>query len=1653
MLSRDEAEKRLKTFHIKNWEKDRLAAFGALPKGLCEVGRFLLDRDAAGKPFRNWMKRHEIEGRIKKQLSELPARDRKRIFAVLFPKLVDHLEAAWQFLGRLPYETDYDRKAFRAPGMPAAYREARFTWIGQIIGALRGYNEDITWCAAWAAHLSGYYGADQFGILLAAAIDAGGARGEEVFTILKESATNEHEIGSMGRHVSRALLVASRPEGWEFIERLLLAAQRQEGLRQVILESIDEAHPTAFRRMLRLILENNLLRFSSVVRAIDVWFGLRWDSLTPAVLKRTVETVLRYLEEPAARDEAIGKETGEPLYIALWSLAFDDAGAAIPKAAALLKGPAVERRFVAVHFLEQLGLPAARQELLACLDDEDLRIALKAYAGARSSDEESKDRPDLWDAVIRLLERTPTRRQELPALVWPWATTDADRADLAGDLVEYLGQRPATALLPYLKDMNGYGRVQTLEMLIKLKRWDAATRDAMFSLVGDRDGWVRSRALEALKKCDVTEEDAVRIEGLLTRKGSELRQGVLGLLKKQKTPQALASADRLLASKKQPQRLSGLELLRQLVEKKRAVDACRERARAYQERFPQPEEEEQLHLDAILDVKRVVPTLDDGLGLMDPSARSKPTAPQPRKVVLCTPATMACLKALDQLLIDNRRTPVTIKTYEGPEETLLGNVEYYEFPSPQAHRPIEEDLERLPLREVWEKWYADRPKGQRDRDGLELLRASVWWNRDPAEWKRLQKQFSKKWGDWLTFMLNGQTPIKLKHGALVGEIIQWLLRLHPPQGAADFLLDALETGYAMVPDDLRKKVVDLDDWRVRDRDWRTHSPIEPWWQEIESYRRLVPTAFADQHQLRLWQLMHWRDQPEPGVGRMRPDLAYLVAGFHAGQANDTDVIDQLIGPRRHSFDELERLSQPTAVELVQAPGLVPIVDRVKERILEIELARGELPTAASQPAGAIESLTGMATLFRILRTLSKKPFARNAWTSEGRTEVLTHLLQVTRPGPDETVEMFAGRVKEAGLEQDRLLQLGFAAPQWLDHIEHTVGWPGLKEGVWWFLAHMPSGRSGLGYEADDDDDWDFDDEDFDNEESQPQERRLSPWESALSERTPLSAADRRLGAVDAAWFHRVHEPLGKRRWDLLAAAAKYGCTDNSHKKAIHLAEVLLGQAKKSELIANIRDRKLKESVRLLGLFPLAEGERRQADLLARYKVLVEYRRYARSLGPMSREDAVRTSHVGLENLARTAGYPDPMRLEWAMEAAQLADLAAGPVSVTQDGVTVTLAIDAEAQPELTVRRGEKPLKAIPPAVRKQPKVAALAERRTELKRSASRVKNSLEAAMIRGDTFSAAELKQLFSHPLLRPLLEKLVLIGEGIVGFPVAQGQALEGHDGKLEPIKVGETLRIAHAHDLYSGGQWDRWQHNCFTRERVQPFKQVFRELYLVTKQEQADGNVSHRYAGQQVNPSQAMALWGSRGWVTREGVRKTFHDLGLVVEVSFRHHGWTAAQVEGLTLEGIEFRRRGDYRTIALTEVPAIIFSEVMRDCDLVVSVAHRGGVDPEASASTVEMREALLRETCSLLGISNYRIKNHHVLIDGKLANYSVHLGSAVVHRQPGGSVCIVPVHAQHRGRLFLPFADDDPRTAEVISKVLLLARDHEIQDPSILEQLR
>ena len=60
----------------------------------------------------------------------------------------------------------------------------------------------------------------------------------------------------------------------DWLCKLLKAAKLQEGLRQAICESADSGTADAFRAILRTIAEDNLIRFSSVKRAVGTWTGL-----------------------------------------------------------------------------------------------------------------------------------------------------------------------------------------------------------------------------------------------------------------------------------------------------------------------------------------------------------------------------------------------------------------------------------------------------------------------------------------------------------------------------------------------------------------------------------------------------------------------------------------------------------------------------------------------------------------------------------------------------------------------------------------------------------------------------------------------------------------------------------------------------------------------------------------------------------------------------------------------------------------------------------------------------------------------------------------------------------------------------------------------------------------------------------------------------------------------------------------------------------------------------------------------------------------------------------------------------------------------------------------------------------------------------------
>ena len=1692
MLTKDELKQRLEAAkNFQHWALERMAHLKALDNSTRDIGLMLMGCDAAGKQQENtrvWTRRSKAT----KLLENLSEAETLRLGNALFPRFPDVFRAAWDLHARLPIQSGYVRKAYRAPHDATLLLKTRKSFLALLIESLEGYEQDLPWIAAHAAHLNQYGGSVSVGLLLAAAIDLSGSRGEEVEQILRDTSAGLHEVGQFGRHVTTAMMCSAKPDCWEFIEKLLLAAQRQEGLRQTILESIDFSHPDAFRRMLRVIEENNLLRFSATVRAADVWFGLQFDSVAQKAVETILRTVAQFLDDPEERDKALHGDDAERAYFALWSIAFQDVSAAVAPAAKLLTLPKAETRFIALHLLGTLGLKSTYEHVEAAVDDDDVRVA--AYATMQASNvlnmrlniarmearqqttisngititapafvPPPKDSGKLFERLEGQFNRMPEKVKAQKALVWPWLAVKADRTHVADALYMAIGDRPPTRLLPYLKTMSPAARATTAQLLGSQNMMDSDSRSALLTLVGDPGTAVRDQAVRAMRQLKIAAGDLPHLEGFLTRKASDLRRGLLGLILSLPDADAIASASRLMESKSAEQRRAGLDLLTQLREAGRSAEQATAAAASFKDERSATSRDEAIYLERLLNAEAVKHTLDDALDLMDTTQRTPAAVPEVRKTPVCTPAAIAMVKALNELIHSHREDVVTITSHNGDtSQQPLGGLQYgfaSVFSSPNRLRtggPKILPLDDLPLKDVWLGWWKDRPKALRDADQFEALRgiflASLGrrlYGGNPFEGWR---------GDVLHSVLGGKPP-ELKYMALVRQVLEWMAVYHPPAGLADFAVDGYETILASIPADKIGDHTERNDYHFRS--FTTSC------QAILFASRIAEESkqWTAQHDGRIFLLERWMDEPRirptgllstarrilgkgsppaelvPGIPRSRPDWATCMQpAFEAGFANEDDVFDHLLGPRSisgwgggRSFDALTRGSKSLwRGEL--PPKSAAAVQRAIDRILEIELVRGETETAATAPALALKYAGGQDILIRVLLAIGNDPKLQrsHAWgdAGKGKLAVFSHLVRVTLPAKTDTPEGFANAIEAAGIDHDMLLAVAFYAPHWAKFVQAAIAWPMLEEAVWWIHAQTKDSSWVVDHEI------------------------REQWNAEVRKLTPLTLAELLEGAVDVEWFHRTYTALGPKRWKRLNDFAKYASAGGGHIRAQLFASAMLGKESRKELVDVMKTRRKQDAARALGLLPIDKKSGKK-DLLQRYKALQEFIRGSRQFGSMRQASEKLAARIGQKNLARTAGYPDPIRLQWAMEGLASSDLAKGPVVVEVKDVAVSLAIDGEGLPEITVTRAGKPLKVISADLKKNEKVTALTDRKADLRRSASRMRLSLEQSMCRGDRFGPDELQELMGNAVLRPMLERLVFASDKIAGYPVDDGKGLRNAAGAIEPIKADESLRLAHPVDFLAMKNWSAWQHDCFSTERVQPFKQVFRELYVLTDQERSDTTFSRRYAGQQVNPRQALALLGTRGWITapQQGVFRVFHDEKIVAWIDFMEGFYTPADVEGLTIEKVRFARRGGETYLPLTELPPRLFSETMRDVDLIVSVAHRGQVDPETSSSTVELRTALLRETLQLLSLKNVTLKDSHAFIKGALGQYSVHLGSATTHLLPGGALFIVPVQSAHRGRIFLPFADDDPKTAEIISKVLLLARDKEIRDTNLLDQIR
>ncbi|MCC8153972.1 MAG: hypothetical protein LIP01_07020 [Tannerellaceae bacterium] len=157
-------------------------------------------------------------------------------------------------------------------------------------------------------------------IVLAVEIEKGN---QKVIEAIKNILTRETtEDGKITHRLLTAIFISSNRELYELTGKLLLAARLQEGLRQSIVETMDNGRPEAFLYMFDILRKNDLQRFSSIKRAVGTWTGLFQGGNEDRVNQKVMDLIYLCLADKQYALNCLESKDTLEVYIALWSVGF-----------------------------------------------------------------------------------------------------------------------------------------------------------------------------------------------------------------------------------------------------------------------------------------------------------------------------------------------------------------------------------------------------------------------------------------------------------------------------------------------------------------------------------------------------------------------------------------------------------------------------------------------------------------------------------------------------------------------------------------------------------------------------------------------------------------------------------------------------------------------------------------------------------------------------------------------------------------------------------------------------------------------------------------------------------------------------------------------------------------------------------------------------------------------------------------------------------------------------------------------------------------------------------------------------------------------------------------------------------------------------------
>ena len=1479
-----------------------------------------------------------------------------------------------------------------------------------------------------------------------------------------------------------AVFVSENKALVEMAGKLLLAAQRQEGLRQQICETMDGGTQENFNYMFKIIYDNDLIRFSSVKRALGTWTGLLGENYNnpETVGKKELEIINKLIDNSKYTDELLKSDDNVEVYLALWYKAAQDIKIAIESMEELLKITKIHTKLLASYNLDIFQDKTYQRKIAKDIikeyskkDDNDFLKIVACYfqylgynyygqnpsktaKGLFDTIDEAKEFFEIFKKVLILIDG---KDKAFEPIIFPWVNRYISRHNIAAILFTIAASYPELNLkneiIPYFKAIDPYSRGGYLKLLFN-KPENEDEELLIVKMLGESS--VTDTSNKLIRNNNLTTKYTHEIEDTLRLKTADVRRNAINLILSLGTPQILKSAENLVQAKNENKRLGGLDILTRIKDKQ---DFAKEKIEKIVATIKEPTDPEKILIDGLVgkvettessdlydktykfelpyEVKEVkklsknVKKNKDGVYIIEKTIDAKDIFTKTEDELF------ELVKKFNALIVNNGTHEYT-NAYTG-EKTLLRNEFLPIVKRANYYYSVDEHLDEYPLADTWREFYKNEIKDFSTLYQLYLLTQSHL--RIESFNNVINKILHTTPGIILKKIIH---HFKTFSNNEIMEKIVYLLYKEYKEENKEYLF---ETSKAFFIELLKENPTNLINKANKNENYYSVFNLEYSIPTVV-FRNL--SEYYDEKTFTENLILKLNFENKMAIYKLRENFYSLLEIANAVElglvekdlliksifSEDIDKMDtnfrnlyNFLGIKNphhyyyYDYEEVEKTKNSwnyeNAIKVLKKYGL-----EVVNYVVDNELKRGDSKTKYSKLITSINRIEGVDYLIKILQALGNEKLVRSDYwygDTTSKKEVLSYLLKVCFPSEKDDLKTFKEKIKKTNISEERLVEVAMYSSQWIELIDKFLKWKGFTSGCYYFQAHM-------------------------SDVSKDKEGIIAKY-------SPISIEDFQVGAFDIDWFKDAYKQLGKEHFDILYESAKYITDGTKHSRARKFADAVLGNMKVKDVEKEISAKRNKDLVASYSLIPLAKNKIK--DAVNRYKFLQNFLKESKQFGAQRRASEAKAFEVSLENLSRNMGYSDVTRLTWAMESEMMAEMKKYFEPKKIQDYSVYIEIDDLGQSSIKYEKDGKVLKSLPTKIKTEKYIEEIKEVHKSLKDQYSRSRKILEQSMEDGVKFYAYEIQTLSANPVIAPLIKDLVFKVDDILGY--YEDNKLIGFDKKskkltlIEDIDKDALLTIAHPFDLFNSKQWPLYQQDILGREVKQVFKQVFRELYVKTKDE-LKMDKSRRYAGHQIQPTKSIALLKTRRWVVDdyEGLQKVYYKENIIAKMYAMTDWYSPAEVEAPTIEDIVFYDRKTFELMTIEDVPDLIFSEVMRDIDLVVSIAHVGDVDPEASQSTIEMRRAIVEFNVKLFKLKNITFTESHALIKGTRAEYSIHLGSGVIHQKAGATIEVLPVHSQHRGRIFLPFIDEDPKTAEIMSKVLLFAQDEKIKDIFILEQI-